>query len=416
MSAARRGHRGAHSPIVWALGGLTATSVSVALVLGVVAERRDLALPEGRESMLVFTAIACGAALLFGAVGLVIARREPRNAIGWIFLGSAATLATMSAAYGYADLALYSGEDWPGAVWAAWFANWAFIPPVFLAPCFVAQLFPDGRPLSRAWRVVLVVSVVFAVQAVVESALDPGPLDPYPDRVNPAAPGGRAGEVVSTLNSVGESVGAPLILGVSLAAVVVRFRRSRGVARQQMKWLAFAAAVLVAAFVTSFAAAPVVGDGLLSDAVFLMGIAGLVFMPIAVAIAILRYRLYEIDRVISRTLVYASLTVVLGAAYVALVLAGQAVFSSFAGGGDLAIAVSTLVVAALFLPARARMQRLVDRRFYRRRYDAQRTLAAFGARLREQVDLDGLRTGLEGAVRETMQPAHVSLWLPEARP
>ena len=111
-------------------------------------------------------------------------------------------------------------------------------------------------------------------------------------------------------------------------------------------------------------------------------------MPVAVAIAILRYRLYEIDRIVSRTLVYASLTVVLGAAYVGLVLAGQALFSSFAGGSNLAIAVSTLVVAALFLPVRSRVQRFVDRRFYRRRYDAQRTLEGFGARLREQVDLE----------------------------
>ena len=138
-------------------------------------------------------------------------------------------------------------------------------------------------------------------------------------------------------------------------------------------------------------------------------------IPVAVAIAILRYRLYEIDRVISRTLVYGLLTVVLGAAYVALVLAGQAVFSSFAGGSNLAIAGSTLVVAALFLPLRGRVQRLVDRRFYRRRYDAQRTLAAFGTRLREQVDLDGLRGDLEAVVAETVQPAHVSLWLARAR-
>ena len=149
--------------------------------------------------------------------------------------------------------------------------------------------------------------------------------------------------------------------------------------------------------------------------IFITGFAGLMLIPVAVAIAILRYRLYEIDRVISRTLVYGSLTVVLGAAYVALVLAGQAVFSSFAGGSNLAIAASTLVVAALFLPLRGRVQRFVDRRFYRRRYDAQRTLAAFGTRLREQVELDGLRVDLERVVAETVQPAHVSLWLREAQ-
>jgi hypothetical protein len=130
-----------------------------------------------------------------------------------------------------------------------------------------------------------------------------------------------------------------------------------------------------------------------------------------VGIAVLRYRLYEIDRIISRALVYGSLTAVLGAAYVGLVLVGQWLFSSFAGGSDLAIAVSTLVVAALFLPLRSRLQGLVDRRFYRSRYDAQRTLESFGARVREEVDLEALSVDLRGVVAETVRPVHVSLWL-----
>jgi hypothetical protein len=135
--------------------------------------------------------------------------------------------------------------------------------------------------------------------------------------------------------------------------------------------------------------------------------------PIAIGIAILKYRLYEIDRIISRTLVYGGLTVVLGAVYIGLVLTGQALFSSFAGGSNLAIAASTLAVAGLFLPARSRVQRFVDRRFYRRRYDAQRTLEGFGARLREQIDLGTLEHDLRGVVTETMQPAHASVWLRE---
>src|SRR5262249_25069333 len=138
---------------------------------------------------------------------------------------------------------------------------------------------------------------------------------------------------------------------------------------------------------------------------------GILAVPVGIGIAMLRYRLYEIDRVISRTLVYAVLTVILGAAYAGLVLGGQALFSSFAGGSNLAIAASTLVVAALFLPLRARVQRFVDRRFYRRRYDAQRTLETFGARLRHEVELDELRADLEGVIAATMQPSHVSIWL-----
>ena len=135
-------------------------------------------------------------------------------------------------------------------------------------------------------------------------------------------------------------------------------------------------------------------------------------IPIAAGIAMLKYRLYEIDVIISKTLVYGSLSVILGAAYVGLVLAGQWVFSSFAGGSNLAIAASTLVVAALFLPVRSRVQRFVDRRFYRRRYDAQRTLESFGARLREQIDLvDARDTTSDGVVAETMQPTHASVWL-----
>jgi uncharacterized membrane protein YbhN (UPF0104 family) len=138
---------------------------------------------------------------------------------------------------------------------------------------------------------------------------------------------------------------------------------------------------------------------------------GVLTIPVAIAVAMLRYRLYEIDRLISRSLTYGLVTAILVAAYVGLVLAGQALFSSFAGGSDLAIAGSTLVVAALFLPLRSRVQRVVDRRFYRRRYDAQRTLEAFAARLREQVELDGLRADLQGVVGETMQPAHTTVWL-----
>jgi hypothetical protein len=176
-----------------------------------------------------------------------------------------------------------------------------------------------------------------------------------------------------------------------------------------MKWVAWGVATICAAFVA---------NGVLS-ALFSVEAVGpflslvLCLFPVTVGIAILRYRLYEIDRLISRTLVYGAVSLLLGAAYVGLVIGGQALFSSVAGGSDLAIAVSTLVVAALFMPVRSRVQAFVDRRFYRRRYDAQRTLEGFGAQLREQIDLGTLERNLHSAVTETMQPLHVSLWLRE---
>ncbi len=396
-----------------ALLGLTVVLVPVGVALAVVGVHRDPQLGDGWESRLLLTGIGGAAALLFALVGSFIVRAEARNAIGWIFLGSGVLLAAVVAEFGYVDVAQTRADSLPAADWVEWVGSWSFLLPVFIAPAIVAQIFPDGRPLPGRWRWLLWITVATAVESVIASALDPTALDAH--RLPFGLPEG-IGDAAERLNDAGGLVLAPAIFTASLAALVVRFRRSRGVERQQMKWLAFAGAVPVSAFTLSFLISPFFDEGLLVDVVFIIGFTGLMLIPVAVAVAILRYRLYEIDRVISRTLVYGSLTVILGAAYVALVLAGQAVFSSFAGGSDLAIAASTLVVAALFLPLRSRVQRFVDRRFYRRRYDAQRTLEAFGTRLREQVELDGLRADLEGVVRETMQPAHVSLWLqPEAR-
>ena len=207
-----------------------------------------------------------------------------------------------------------------------------------------------------------------------------------------------------------------LLLLASLASVVIRFRRSTGIERLQLRWIVTAVAATGLTWVTMIAASVILGDRHAVDYFWGAAILSISLIPIGIGIAVMRYRLYEIDRLISRTLVYAALTIVLGASYVGLVLGGQALFSSFAGGSNLAIAASTLVVAALFLPVRSRVQGFVDRRFYRRRYDAQRTLEGFGARLREQIDLGTLEGDLQAVVAETMQPAHSAVWLRHRSP
>ena len=331
----------------------------------------------------------------FGLVGVVVARRQPRNPIGWILLGLAVIFLLSGDGGQYAVMAYRQGYHLPlvrPAVFVAGFWIWL----VVLLPLPVL-LFPDGR-LSRPWRWLLWGYIGLSAILVSTSAWQ-----------DIAGIGARRIRVDSTgaLASKGPSGAVGALLAVSFVAFCIAsvtrqgvgYRRSTGEYRQQLKWLLSGGAVALAGLVLSLT----VGGG--------FAFAGIVALPVGMGVGILKYRLYEIDRIISRTLVYGSLTVVLGAAYVGLVLGGQAVFSSFAGGSNLAVAISTLVVAALFMPVRSRVQRLVERRFYRRRYDAQRTLESFGARLREQVDLETLSSELRGVVRETMQPASVSLWL-----
>jgi hypothetical protein len=340
----------------------------------------------------------------FPLVGALIATRRPENAIGWLFVAIGLCQGITLAGAAYADYALFAGRaSLPAGEWAAWFA--AGVDVVFIIGIFALVLiFPAGRPPSPRWRWALRGVVAGGGMITLATLLGPGRvLDVLPVE-NPVAFEG-AGTLSNVVGAIGVLFFAPAV-AVTLVGAVLRFRRARGVERQQFKWFALAVSLLFACFLLTTL------DVLGSVSYALIGIA-FAGIPVSVGVAILRYRLYDIDRVISRTLVYAVLTLILGAAYAGMVLAGQAVFSSFAGGSDLAIAASTLVVAAAFLPARSRVQRFVDRRFYRRRYDAQRTLSRFGARLRDQVELDGLRADLEGVVRDTMQPAHVSLWLRE---
>jgi hypothetical protein len=354
--------------------------------------------------------VVAPAMILLALIAPAIVRRRPGNPIGTIFVALLLVTGPALLADPYAVLVADPGSgSRPLDHLAAWVSSWAWVLPVSLLLCELPLRFPDGTLLSRRWRwserVVLFDIVAFSLAL----AFVPGRLDNYPID-NPL--GIEAGRVPF---GVLELIGAVLLLACvaqGAVAIAVRFRRARGLERQQLKMLLAAVLGVTLAIVVAI----VVSAVLEVDVVGIALAVGVSCIVLSAGLAVLRYRLYDIDHLISRTLSWVVITALLGVTYAALVLAGQAVFSSLAGGSNLAIAVSTLVVAALFLPLRARVQRVVDRRFYRRRYDAQRTLEAFGARLREEVDLGSLAAELRGVVQETIQPAHVSLWLREARP
>ncbi len=342
----------------------------------------------------------------FATVGALVASRLPRNAVGWLFLASPlfGTVAGFSAEYAYRAYVTDPGSVPAGSLFG-WLYLWTWFPAL-IAIGLVVLLFPNGRVPGRRWRPLLWAYVTFSVLGVGGAAIYPGSIDDgWPGKPqNPLGVDGLKGAL--DLASGAGAVAVLVILLATLASVIVRFRRSRGDERLQLKWM-MGASMLLVIHIALTEAVPVIPDA----AVNLMFALVITSIPVAAGIAMLKYRLYEIDVIISRTLVYGALSVILGAAYVGLVLAGQWVFSSFAGGSDLAIAASTLVVAALFLPARSRVQRFVDRRFYRHRYDARRTLEVFGRRLREETDLTVLQFDLQGVVAETMQPAHAAIWL-----
>lgn len=347
-----------------------------------------------------------GTLVAFLGMGVVVILKRPANLVGWALLLSGLGQLLGGVIDGYAELALLQRPGWGlplGTFAAAWQAGtWALLMAgVFL----LLVVFPTGHVSSRwvaRWTMAVLASFAFVWLGV---AATPGHLDaPFKAYRSPLAP--TQDKSVFFASAVPVIVFCLVSVGAAAIRAVVRFRGSRGLERQQFKWLAANAAVLVLSLpvAAAFNYSRLPGD--------MFGLA-LIALPLSVGIAVLRYRLYEIDRIVSKTLVYGSLTVILGAAYAGLVLAGQALFASFAGGSNLAIAASTLVVAALFLPLRARVQRVVDRRFYRRRYDAQRTLEAFGQRLRQQIDLGVVSDELVEAVRDTLEPAHMALWLRE---
>jgi hypothetical protein len=340
------------------------------------------------------------------AVGLFIVART-RNRVGWVFLIAGLALGIQSFSYGYGEYGLvHRPGAVPGASLLAWVGEVAWLPQLVLATMFLFLLFPDGRLPSRRWR--WVVGLGAAGVLLVETSIVFAPtLYSHPNLRAPLA-GLVPESVLDVFANVGTLIALPAML-LALASVGVRYRRAGTVGRQQIKWFAYAAV----AFFLAQMAFNVFELGQDNELAALLNGLSALLIPLSVAIAVLRYRLYDIDVVINRTLVYGGLTAVLALVYLSGVVGVGGLVRGMTGQerNNLVVAASTLAVAGLFRPARTRIQAFIDQRFYRSKYNAQRTLADFSAKMREQIDLDGLTSEVVAVVRETVQPTHVSLWL-----
>jgi hypothetical protein len=349
----------------------------------------------------------------YAVVGALIVTRQPRNPVGWLFCAFGLLYPAVGALMSYAMYGVYATDGGlPGQDVVAWLFAWSGEVAFFLV-ILLLLVFPDGRFLTRRWRGVGIAVAAAGVLFAIAIAFDPGPLYTFEVLPNPFGIEG-IGTALETVREIGSlSVSVFLVLaGVSL---IVRFRRADATERRRIKWLALGAASAVL-LVIAFATLELVAEtdrGTGEVVTSLLALLSLMVIPAAVAVAMLRDRLYDVDVVINRTLVYGALTATLVGTYVGVVLLLQLALEPLTEDSGLAIAGSTLAVAALVRPLRGRIQAVVDRRFYRRRYDAARTLESFGTRLRDEVELDTLSAELRDVVADTMQPAHVSLWLRE---
>ena len=341
----------------------------------------------------------------FATVGALLVAKRPTNLIGWIMAVVALMVGLFPAGEAYAAYVMVTrGHPDTLAILGSWVQSWYWLLLVALVFVYLPLLFPDGRLPSRRWLPVAVLPGIGTLGVVVLGALTDTLTGQDVDyRIdNPIGIKGLAH--VEDLPVFGVLTGLYAVGAVgAVAAVVVRFRRSRGIERQQIKWFVYPVALIPTIPVGDYL------PGIISNVAFVVVLIGL---PTAIGIAILRYRLYDIDVIINRTLVYGALTASLALVYVGSVVSLQYIFRALTGQeSQLAVVASTLVIAALFNPLRRRVQGFVDRRFYRRKYDARKTLEAFSAKLRDETDLDALNGELVSVIRETMQPTHVSFWL-----
>jgi hypothetical protein len=350
--------------------------------------------------------------LVYATVGALVASRRPKNPVGWILCAIGFVFGVQSFATAYADYALLvrPGSWLPFAAYVASISQSMIgLAALALAATLLIMLFPDGRVSDRSFWFVPWVAAGASTTLALWMATAPVSFDRYRSLGNPFHAGGMLGNAFHLLGGVGGVV-LFVIFAATVVSLFVRRANVGAEQRQQIKWFAYAATGLLA---TVFLFPWITWEWPLWVS-FLVVVAGLSGLPVAVGIAILRYRLYDIDIIINRTLVYGSLTAMLALLYFGGVTATQALLRTLTGEEQLpqlVVVASTLVIAALFTPLRRRIRSFIDRRFYRRKYDARKTLEAFSAQLRDETDLEALKDDLVGVVRETMQPAHVCLWL-----
>ena len=394
---------------LWIISTLLAATALAIIVLGVSGGVSFFALGAAFNAVLISAA--------FSSVGAVVASRRPKNPIGWIMCAGGLGAALGGLTDAYAIYLLFGGpeEQMPVAAFSAWLSLW-ITTASFNSFLLLLLLFPNGRLPSRRWRPVLWLVVFVMVTQSFVSAFVEGRFIGFRNIENPfhVAAFDPLGGAYLTYALTSLSILAVLLPAIALVA---RFRVSRGVERQQLKWfvssgilVAFFSVLII--FVLLFLGEKSFQSQVLLSILFPMVILALCGIPVSIGIALLRYRLYDIDILINRTLVYGSLTVVLAISYEGVIVVLHHLFRALTGQeSQLAAVASTLVIAALFEPLRHRIQDFVDRRFYRRKYDAAKTLDAFGARLRQETDIRTINNDLLRVVGETIQPAHVSLWL-----
>jgi hypothetical protein len=350
-------------------------------------------------------------ALSYAPVGALIASRHPANPVGWLLCLYGLVISVSGFSAQYATYALLAQLDsLPAGEAMAWITSW-ILPIINGLTVFYILLFPTGRLPGRRWRWLAWLTVAFVVVGVILAAFSPGALLGMLGPIrNPLGIEGFTNVYKAVLFTM-----APLLTVAAALAVFMRLRRATGVERQQIKWFTYAAAASVTATILAYIIPGVIDTPTWFERLgYSLNIVTIPAIPVAIGIAILRYRLYDIDLIINRTLVYGSLTATLAVVYFGGVATTQAIFGALTGQEQqpqLAVVISTLAIAALFIPLRRRIQSFIDRSFYRRKYDARKTLEAFSVKLRDETDLEALRGDLVGVVTETMQPAHVSLWL-----